>query len=48
MFLQLPNLVQDICRLCHPYRYGPNVPRFNIYRSGSPRTIVPVFLEDWF
>lgn len=48
LLVQLPNVVQDLCYECHPDRARPNRPRWNIYRSGPFRTIVPCVIQDWF
>ena len=40
-WLVLPQLVKDICMGCRSFAFGPNVPRWNIYR-GQDQSPVPV------
>lgn len=43
----LPGVIQDICRVCHPDRYGSNRPRWNIHHNGLPAILTPCVIEDW-
>jgi hypothetical protein len=41
-----PWMVQDNCPACHPWRDGPGLPRWNIYR-GQPRLPAPSSLSPY-
>ena len=42
----LPWMILDSCRSCHYTRYGPSMPRWNIYR-GQPRLPYPPGVGDY-